>query len=103
MECYLLWQHEFYFVLESDGSRPPKPYVYQAIEFRKGSDLPDVEKGNMSRKQLRETWVLGVAYAPAIVIRKWSRREKGYSFFTENSMIQMPEQDCFGNARRLFG
>ncbi len=48
----LLWQHEFYFVLERDGSGPPRPYVYQAIEFRK---------------------------------------------------IQMPEQDCFGNARRLFG
>ena len=79
----LLWQHEFYFVLERDGSGPPKPYTYQALEFRKGSDLPEVEKENMSRKQLRETWVLGVAYAPAIVIRKWSRREKGYLFHTE--------------------
>ena len=79
----LLWQHEFYFVLERDGSGPPKPYIYQAMEFRKGSDLPEVEKENMSRKQLRETWVLGVAYAPAIVIRKWSRREKGYLFHTE--------------------
>ena len=79
----LLWQHGFYFVLERDGSGPPKPYIYQALEFRKGSDLPEVEKENMSRKQLRETWVLGVAYAPAIVIRKWSRREKGYLFHTE--------------------
>ena len=79
----LLWQHEFYFDLESDGRPPPKPYVYQALEFRKGSDLPEVEKENMSRKQLRETWVLGVAYAPALVIRKYSTREKGYLFHTE--------------------
>ncbi len=61
----LLWQHEFYFVLERDGSGPPKPYIYQAIEFRKGSDLPEVEKENMSRKQLRETWVLGGGICPS--------------------------------------
>ena len=79
----LLWQHEFYFVLESDGRRPPKPYVYQALEFRKGSDLPEIEQENMSRKQLHETWVLGVAYAPALVIRKYSTRLKGYLFHTE--------------------
>ena len=79
----LLWQHEFYFVPERDGSGPPKPYIYEAVEFRKGSDLPEVEKENMSRKQLLETWVLGVAYAPASEIRKWSKREKGYLFHTE--------------------
>ncbi len=40
----LLWQHEFYFVLERDGSEPPKPCIYQALEFRKGIDLPEAEK-----------------------------------------------------------
>ena len=79
----LLWQHEFYFVLERDGRPPPKPYIYQAIEFRKGFDLPEIEKENMTKKQLRETWVLGVAYAPAHVIRKHSKRVKGYLFHTE--------------------
>ena len=58
----LLWQHEYYFVIEKYNGGPPKPYIYQALEFRKGSDLPEIEKENMTRKQLRETWVLGVAY-----------------------------------------
>ena len=45
----LLWQHEFYYVLEQEElSRrqlaPPKPYLYQALEFRIGCDLPDEEK-----------------------------------------------------------
>ncbi len=64
----LLWQHEFYNVFEQEElSRrqlaPPKPYLYQALEFRIGCDLPDEEKQRLSRKQLREMWVLGVAYA----------------------------------------
>lgn len=81
----LLWQHEYYFVIEKYNGGPPKPYIYQALEFRKGSDLPEIEKENMTRKQLRETWVLGVAYAPALDVRKQSRREKGYLFHTEVS------------------
>jgi hypothetical protein len=78
-----LWQHEYYFVIEKYNGGPPKPYIYQSLEFRKGSYLPGLEKENMMRKQLRETWVLGVAYAPALDIRKQSRREKGYLFHTE--------------------
>ena len=81
----LLWQHEYYFVIEKYNGGPPKPYIYQALEFRKGSDLPDIEKENMTRKQLRATWVLGVAYAPAIDVRKQSRREKGYLFHTDEN------------------
>ena len=79
----VLWQHEFYFVIEKYNGGVPKPYVYQALEFRRGSELPEIEKENMSRKQMRETWVLGVAYAPALDIRKQSRREKGYIFHTD--------------------
>jgi hypothetical protein len=53
----MLWQHEFYFVLEREEisgrkKTPPKPYLYQALQFRKGSDLPEEEKQGMTRKQL---------------------------------------------------
>ena len=81
----LLWQHEYYFVIEKYNGGPPRPYIYQAVEFRKGSELPEIEKENMSRNQLRATWVLGVAYAPALDIRKQSRREKGYLFHNDDS------------------
>ena len=79
----LLWLHEYYLVVEKYNGGVPKPYVYQALEFRRGCDLPLIEKENMSRNQLGATWVLGVAYAPAIDIRKQSRREKGYLFHTD--------------------
>ncbi len=72
-------------VIEKYNGGPPKPYIYQAVEFRKGSELPEIEKENMSRKQLRATWVLGVAYAPALYVRKQSRREKGYLFHSDAS------------------
>ena len=79
----LLWLHEYYLVVEKYNGGVPKPYVYQALEFRRGCDLPLIEKENMSRNQLGATWVLGVAYAPAIDIRKQSRREKGYLFHSD--------------------
>jgi len=84
----LLWQHEFYFVLEQEEmSRrqlaPPKPYLYQALEFRTGVDLPEEEEKGLSRRQLREKWVLGVAYAPAVNVRMYSTRDKGYLFHSE--------------------
>ncbi len=82
-----LRQHEYYFVIEKYNGGPPKPYIYQTVEFRKGSELPEIEKENMSRKQLqlRATWVLRVAYAPALDVRKQSRREKGYRFHSDAS------------------
>ena len=88
VSAMLLWQHEFYYVLEQEElSRrklaPPKPYLYQALEFRTGFDLPDEEKEGLLRKQLREMWVLGVAYAPALNVRMYSTREKGYLFHSE--------------------
>ena len=84
----LLWQHEFYYVLEREEvmgrkQAPPKPYLYQAIEFRKGIELPLEEKEGLSRKQLGEMWVQGVAYAPALNVRMYSSREKGYLFHTK--------------------
>ena len=88
MSAMLLWQHEFYYVLEQEElSRrklgPPKPYLYQALEFRVGVELPDEEKEGLTRKQLREMFVLGVAYAPALNVRMYSTREKGYLFHSE--------------------
>ncbi len=49
----LLCRHEFYFVLERDQlcrrlHAPPKPYLYQALEFRNGSDLPEEAKVGMT-------------------------------------------------------
>ena len=76
----VLWLHEYYCVIEKYNRGAPKPYVYQALEFRKGSELPAIERENMSGKQLRATWVLGVAYAPALDVRKQSKRQKGYLF-----------------------
>ena len=96
----LLWQHEYYFVIEKYNGGPPRPYIYQAVEFRKGLELPEIEKENMSRKQLRATWVLEVAYAPALDVRKQSRRKA--ICFTVMPAIQTPGQDFSGNAQRLY-
>ena len=76
----VLWQHEYYYVIEKYNGGQPKPYVYQALEFRKGGELPAIEQEKMSKKQRRETWVLGVAYAAALDVRKQSKREKGCLF-----------------------
>ena len=37
----------------------------------------------MTRKLLREMWVLGVAYAPVLNVRMYNTREKGYLFHTD--------------------
>jgi hypothetical protein len=84
----LLWQHEFYFVLERDQfcrrlHAPPKPYLYQALEFRNGSDLPEEAKVGLTRKELCEMWVLGVAYAPADHVRMYGTRDHGYLFHND--------------------
>jgi len=58
----MLWQHEFYYVLEIEetsgrNNAPPKPYLYQALQFSIGRDMPEDEKTGMSRKQLGEMYV----------------------------------------------
>ncbi len=49
--------------------------------------MPEIEKEDMSStsKQLRETWVLGMAYAPSLDVGKYSTREKGYLFHTDSN------------------
>ena len=81
----MLWQHEFFMVIEPSPRGPPKPYVYQALEFRVGVHLPEDEVERMVRNQEKEVWVCGVAYAPALVVRKMKAAEmkKGYLFHTE--------------------
>ena len=81
----ILWQHEFFMVIEPSPRGPPKPYVYQALEFRLGVHLPKEELQGMVQKQQKEVWVLGLAYAPAFHVRKCSAFEmkKGYLFHSE--------------------
>jgi hypothetical protein len=81
----MLWQHEFFMVIKPATRGPPKPYVYQALEFRLDVHLPEDEVERMVRKQQKEVWVCGVAYAPALVVRKLNVAEmrKGYLFHTE--------------------
>ncbi len=51
----LLWQHEFFMVVERDPYRRPlKPYLYQALEFRIGSQMPPEEIKGLKKKQLEE-------------------------------------------------
>ena len=76
----MLWKHEFYMVME------PKyvEYVYQALEFKVGTSLPAEEVMGMSTKVKKEVWVCGLAYAPALHVRKFNKAEqrKGYLFHT---------------------
>ncbi len=72
-------------LIEPSPRGPPKPYVYQALEFRVGVHLPEDEVERLVRNQQKEVWVCGVAYAPALVVRKMNAAEikKGYLFHTE--------------------
>jgi hypothetical protein len=78
----LLWLHEFYIVY-GNKRKKKNPYVYQAIQFVIGAELPFGVVQGMSARHLREIWVLGVWYVPAERVRKYSKRQKGYMFHTE--------------------
>ncbi len=62
-------------------------YLYQALEFQVGTNLPPVEVEGWTQKQKKEVWVLGArrAYAPALHLRKFNKVEqrKGYLFHSE--------------------
>jgi hypothetical protein len=45
-------------------------HIYQALEFKKGADMPEECMAGLSEKQREDLWVLGVYYAPASVIRR---------------------------------
>ncbi len=50
----MLWQHEFFMLIELSPRGPPKPYVYQALEFRVGVNLPEEEVERMVRNRSTE-------------------------------------------------
>ena len=79
--CTILWQHEFYMVQEPRYGA----YLYQAVEFRVGTNLAADEVEGTTLKQRKEVWVLGLAYAPALHVRKFDKAEqrKGYLFHTD--------------------
>ena len=79
--CLMLWQHEFYMVMEARHGA----YLYQALEFQVGTNLPPVEVEGWTQKQKKEVWVRGVAYAPALHVRKFNKVEqrKGYLFHSQ--------------------
>jgi hypothetical protein len=78
--CTMLWQHEFYMVMEPQYGE----YMYQALEFMVGTSLPLDEVKGYTGKMKKEIWVRGVAYAPALHVRKFNQNEqrKGYLFHT---------------------
>ena len=68
-----LWRHEFYAVYTSQSrvkAAKKDVDIYQAVEFRKGSDLPVECRAGLSAKQCTDIWVHGVYYAPAYIIRR---------------------------------
>ena len=79
--CLMLWQHEFYMVMEARHGA----YLYQALEFQVGTNLPPVEVEGWTQKQKKDVWVRGVAYAPALHVRKFDKVEqrKGYLFHSQ--------------------
>jgi hypothetical protein len=76
----MLWQHEFYMVMEPRYGA----YLYQALEFQVGSNVPLEEVEGWTTKEKKEVWVRGVAYAPALHVRIFDKGEqqKGYLFHT---------------------
>ena len=82
--CRLLWLHEFYIVY-GNKRKKTNPYVYQSLQFLFGSELPAGVVPEMSDKQRREIWVLGVCYVPSDHVRRYSKRSKGYMFHNDES------------------
>ena len=79
----LLWLHEFFRVYEIARSKNKFPWIYQALQFKVGAQLPLGVVQEMSDTMRNEIWVLGVCYVPVEYVRKFSKRVKGYMFHTE--------------------
>jgi hypothetical protein len=78
----LLWLHEFYIVFGNQRKKT-NPYIYQALQFLVGAELPAGVIPDMTEKQWREIWVLGISYVPAEHLRQYNHRQKGYLFHKE--------------------
>jgi len=85
-----LWLHEFFAVYSRKyaGNAAKKEVdIYQALEFRKGADMPEECRAGLSEKQRGDIWVHGVYYAPASVIRRANEglRKDRFIFQKDNS------------------
>ena len=85
-----LWLHEFFAVYarKRQGKTAKKVVeIYQAVEFRKGCDMPVECRVGLSEKELEDIWVHGVFYAPASVIRRANveLRKDRFIFQKDNS------------------
>jgi hypothetical protein len=77
----MLWQHEFFMVIEPSPRGPPKPYVYQALEFRVGVHLPEDEVERMVRNQQKEVGMwCRLRPSASSSETECSRNEKGLPF-----------------------
>ncbi len=67
-----LWKHEFYAVCKTQGkfNGAQDLYIYQALDFSAGSEMPLQCKNGLSVKHLSEIWVQGVYFAPAADVRR---------------------------------
>ncbi len=67
-----LWKHEFYAVCKTKGkfNGAKDVYIYQALEFRAGSEMPLQCRNGLSAKQLAEIWMQGVYFALASDVRR---------------------------------
>ena len=85
-----LWRHEFYavFTRKMRGKAAKNDIdIYQALEFRTGSDMPVECRVGLSEKERTAIWVHGVYYAPASVIRRANKelRKDRYIFQKDTS------------------
>ena len=83
-----LWKHEFYAVCKTKGKFKGAHdlHIYQALEFRAGSEMPLQCRNGLSVKQLSEIWVQGVYLAPASDVRRSNPelRKDRYIFQKDN-------------------
>ena len=83
-----LWKHEFYAVCKKTGkfNGAKDVFIYQALEFRAGSEMPLQCRNGLSAKQLAEIWVQGVYFASAADVRRSNPelRKDRYIFQKDN-------------------
>ncbi len=79
----MLWQHAFFMVIEPAPRGPPKPYVYQALEFRAGVHLPEEEVERMYDEEPTERSVglwCRLRASACCSVNEYSRNKKGLPF-----------------------
>ncbi len=68
-----LWQNDFCAVSARKwrvNAAENEVDIYQALEFRKGFDMPLECRAGLSEKEGEDIWIHGVYYAPSSVIRR---------------------------------